>query len=153
MKKLSFLLASLPLAVFMFVSAVARGGDATDEEVYPSFNSRDVVQGALLTWRNHVKSGKTSLAGEVELAPTVWADSIAKLKPLYVYTHGVNIVIVRSRQGEDEEGFYVALSIASSGGPNAKEFALMPIARHAGGNVSTFTRRGHFHRDQTDRLQ
>jgi len=54
------------------------------------------------------------LRGDIELGTNLWAEAIARLKPEYVYTHGVNIVIVRSSHGGTEEGFYVALSIASS---------------------------------------
>jgi hypothetical protein len=145
------------VVIVVLVCAIARAGDPKEEEVFPSFNSAVVAQAAAHTWRNYVewwnKTRGVPLRGDVELATNLWADGIARLKPRYVYTHGVNIVIVRSRPGEDEEGFYVALSIAYSPGPNDEQFTRMLIAQHAGGTVFTFRRRGHFERTQTERLK
>jgi hypothetical protein len=131
------------------MSAIA---DAREQEGSPSFNSAVVVRGAVVTWQNYLgwwhETRGTPLCGDIELDTSLWAEGIARLKPEYVYTHGVNIVIVRSRLGEDEEGFYVALSIASSPGPDDEQFTRMLIAQGAGGTVSTFRRRGHFERTQ-----
>lgn len=141
----------------MFTSAIVHAGDPQQEAAFPSFNSGVVVQDANLTWRNYVewwnKTQGTPLSGDSEIATNLWADAIVRLHPVYVYTHGINIVIVRSRQGEDEEGFYVALSIASSPGANDGQFSRMLIAQHAGGSVFTFKRRGHLERTQTQRLK
>jgi hypothetical protein len=82
-----------------------------------------------------------------EIPAALWAPAIRNLKPEYVYAHGVNIAIVRSCREGKEEGIYVALSMASSPGPNADQFTLMLIAHATGGTVSTFTRNGHFDRD------
>jgi len=157
MKKLRILLAIVPLVIVVLVSANTHAGDLQKEEVFPNFNSRAVVDGAVRTWINYVewwnKTQGTPLSGDLELGTNLWAEGITRLKPKYVYTHGVNIVIVRSRHGEDEEGFYVALAIASSPGPNDNQFTRMLIAPHAGGNVFTFRRRGHFERTQTERLK
>jgi hypothetical protein len=135
--------------VVAFVSAVTHAGD-TDKKVFPRFDSYVVTHGASLTWRNYVgwwnATHGTPLGGDRELPANLWADGLAKLKPKYVYTHGVNVVIVRSVKDRHEEGFYVSLSISSGPGPNDKQFTRMLIAPHAAGTVYTFRRRGHFQR-------
>lgn len=155
MKQLLTLLTIVPLVLGVLISPNSHAGEVPGEEVFPAFNSRAVVQGAQRTWMNYVewwnKTRGTPLRGDLELGTNLWAEGIASLKPQYVYTHGVNIVIVRSRHGEDEEGFYVALSIASSPGPNDQGFTRMLIAQHSAGSVFTFQRRGHFERTQTDK--
>jgi hypothetical protein len=126
-----------------------------EEEVFPRFDSHVVAQGAFLTWRNYVawwnNTEGTPLGDDRELATQLWAEGVAGLKPKYVYTHGVNIVIVRSCDDGAEEGFYVALSIASSPGPNDERFTRMLIAHHAGGTVHTFRREGHFERSKVEK--
>ena len=125
---------------------------ACASEAFPSFVSGEVVHGANLTWRNYVawwnETQGTPLGGPVKIDASLWDDAIARLEPEYVYTHGVNIVIVRSCRDGNEEGFYVALSIASSPGPNDEQFTRMAIAPHAGGTVYTFRRQGHFEQTQ-----
>ena len=105
----------------------------------PKFDSQVVTHGASLTWRNYVKwwnkTQGTPLGGDRELAPDLWGEGVADLKPEYVYTHGVNLVIVRSLQDGDEEGFYVALGISSGPGPNDKQFMRILIAQHAEATV------------------
>jgi len=141
------------VGIIVLVFAMTLAGEPKAEEVFPSFNSHDVVHGANLTWRDYVdwwnKTEKTPFRGDVELAPNLWADAIARLKPAYVYTHGVNIVIVRSCLDGNEEGFYVALGISSGPGPNDEQFTRMVIAPQAGGTVFTFRRRGHFEGPKT----
>jgi hypothetical protein len=155
-------ISKISVLAILLVSATTHAGDPKEEEVlekvFPSFNSGVVVQGAAITWHNYVqwwnKTQGTPLRGDIELGTNLWADGIARLKPEYVYTHGVNIVIVRSsRHGEDEEGFYVVLTIASSPGPNDEQFTRMLIAPHALGNVFTFRRRGHFERTPAEKQQ
>ena len=50
-----------------------------------------------------------------------WAQRIRALDPLYVYRHGMNIVVVLKREGEAEEGVYLHNPISSSA-PFSKEF-------------------------------
>ncbi len=123
---------SLPLSLLL-LSAVTCLGDPRQEEVFPSFDSGVVVHSANLTWRNYVgwwnKTQGTPLKGDIELGSNLWAEGVARLNPKYVYTHGVNIVIVCSRHGEDEEGFYVALSIASEPGSKDEQFTRILIAQ------------------------
>ncbi len=69
---------------------------------------------------------------------------LVQLKPQYVYTHGVNVVIVRSRDENGEEGIYVALGIASGPGPNDEQFLRTLIAHAPEGDVYTFRRKGRF---------
>lgn len=122
--------------------------------MFPSFDSGAVARGASRTWLNYLKwwneTWGTRLRGDIKLATNLWVDAVARLKPEYVYTHGVNIVIARTRVGGDEEGFYVALTLASGPGPNEEQFTRILIAHHAAGTVFAFRRRGHFNRTQTE---
>ncbi len=147
---------SVAMGFAALLFAMVNASNAQQDEVFPSFNSKDIVWGANLTWRNYVewwnKTQGTPLRGDTELGTNLWDAAIARLKPAYVYTHGVNIVIVRSREGEDETGFYVALGISSGPGPSDDQFTRMVIAPQAGGTVFTFRRRGHFEGPRTASL-
>ncbi len=141
---------AIPLGIIMIAAAATPSGDARVTEVFPNFDAREVVDGANRTWINYVdwwnKTRRAPLGGDVELAPQLWAPAITRLAPAYVYTHGVNIVIVRSNPDGNEEGFYVSLAIASSPGANIEQFTRMVICWQPGGTVFTFQRRGHFER-------
>jgi hypothetical protein len=120
-----------------------------EEGAFPRFDSHVVCDGAWDTWKNYVQSfnaeGKpVDFTGEI--SPELWAGPIRELKPKYVYAYGVNIVVVRSRREDVEEGIYVALGIASGPGPNDEQFTRMLIAHEPGGVVHTFRRKRRFER-------
>ncbi|MEN6627935.1 MAG: hypothetical protein ABFD69_17050 [Candidatus Sumerlaeia bacterium] len=48
-----------------------------------------------------------------EIPPAYWADAIKELKPIRVYTHRVNIVVVQRVNEEVEEGKYIYIPISS----------------------------------------
>ena len=81
-----------------------------------------------------------------EIPRHLWANSLIRLNPKYVYAHGVNVVIVRSTDEIGEDGIYVALSIASSRGPDDEQFTRTFIASAPGGGVHTFRRKGRLER-------
>ncbi|MBN1358986.1 MAG: hypothetical protein JW993_00260 [Sedimentisphaerales bacterium] len=144
----------MTFGLVVLVCATAYADDTQREEVFPNFVSGDVVRGATRTWVNYVKWWNETrgmcLDSVTELDPSLWADAIAKLKPAYVYTHGTDIVIVRSCHDGNEEGFFVGQAIASVPGPYQPQFTCILIAHHAGGSVSAFRRRGHLERMQTE---
>ncbi|MFA5863704.1 MAG: M56 family metallopeptidase [Phycisphaerae bacterium] len=72
----------------------------------------DLVQGAELTYMRHMRKGKNS--GDNGIAPELWTEPVRELKPLYVYTHMANLVVVLKKTDQVEEGLYIALPISSS---------------------------------------
>lgn len=119
-----------------------------EESAFRGFDSGSVGKGAGDTWRKYVQwwnsTRGTPLPSSAEVPRLAWSTPIVQLKPQYIYTHGANVVIVRSRDGDGEEGIYVALGIASGPGPDDAQFTRTLIAHAAEGDVSTFRRRGRF---------
>lgn len=123
----------------------------SEEEVaYYKFDSRAIAAGALNTWRDYVDwwdlTQGTPLIATAEIPRVVWSAPLAKLNPKYIYANGVNLVIVRERDDDGEEGIYVALGISSGPGPDDSQFTRILIAHASGGDVYTFRRKGHFQR-------
>lgn len=128
--------------------AAAQHERTAEESAFRGFDSGSVAKGAGDTWRKYVQwwnstKGK-SLQPSAEIPRLAWATPLFRLKPQYIYTHGTNVVIVRSRDGNAEEGIYVALGIASGPGPNDEQFTRTLIAHAPEGDVYTFRRRGRF---------
>jgi len=48
-----------------------------------------------------------------EIPPACWTDGLRQLKPLKVYTHRVNVVVVQRITQRTEEGKYVYIPISS----------------------------------------
>ncbi len=121
---------------------------AAEESAFRGFDSGSVGKGAGDTWRKYVQwwnsTKGTPLPPSAEIPRLAWATSIVHLKPQYIYTHGANVLIVRSRDESGEEGIYVALGIASGPGPDDAQFIRTLIAHAAEGDVYTFRRRGRF---------
>ncbi|OJW03196.1 MAG: hypothetical protein BGO49_00015 [Planctomycetales bacterium 71-10] len=120
----------------------------SEESAFRGFDSGSVAKGAGDTWRKYVQWWNSTrgmpLPPSAEIPRLAWATLIVQLMPQYIYTHGANVVIVRSRDGDGEEGIYVALGIASGPGPDDAQFTRTLIAHAAEGDVSTFRRRGRF---------
>lgn len=118
------------------------------ESAFRGFDSGSVGKGASDTWRNYVRwwnsTSGTPLEPSAEIPRIAWAESLVRLDPKYIYTHGANVVIVRSHHENGEEGFYVALGIASGHGPNDEQFLRTLIAHGPEGDVYTFRRGGRF---------
>jgi len=119
-----------------------------EESAFRGFDSGSVGKGAGDTWRRYVQwwnsTKGTPLGPSAEIPRLAWATSLVRLKPKYIYAHGANVVIVRSRDANGEEGIYVALGIASGPGPDDEQFTRTLIAHAPEGDVSTFRRRGRF---------
>lgn len=119
-----------------------------DESAFRDFDSNAVSEGASSTWRKYVQwwnsTKGTPLESSAEIPRLVWATSLVRLDPKSIYSHGSNIVIVRSQDESGEEGIYVALGIASAHGPNDDQFIRTLIAHAPDGDVYTFRRKGSF---------
>lgn len=121
-----------------------------DESAFRGFDSDSVSEGASATWQKYVQwwnaTNGTPLEPSAEIPRLAWATPVARLNPKVVYTHGSNVVIVRSIDESGEEGIYVVLGIASGPGPNDGQFIRTLIAHAPRGDVYTFRRKGSFGR-------
>ena len=127
------------------------GSDKADKTApaspFPRFDSDTIGRGANTTWINYVKSFDGSPVSSVEEIPeNLWADEIHDLKPLYVYAHGVNIVVVTRLIDGREEGIYVSLAISSFRGPDYQEFDSIHICYGPGCQIAAFRRDGALNR-------
>jgi hypothetical protein len=85
----------------------------SEEPVVPA---PELIQAAQSTHSNFVKAlneGKVK-SGETEIAPEYWADAVKDHKPVRVYTHRANIVLVlRVDKDGTEEGLYIHIPVSS----------------------------------------
>ena len=47
------------------------------------------------------------------ISPKYWSASLKNLKPLRIYTHRVNVVVVREENEEIEKGRYIYITVSS----------------------------------------
>jgi len=69
-----------------------------------------------------------------------WAKRIRALDPIYVYCHGMNIVVVLKREGETEEGAYLLNGLSSFGIPSM-DFAGFSLGKADETGLHRFVRR------------
>jgi len=90
------------------------GGESQEEAESISPARGDLSQAAYSTYiarRNATRGGTADPTNEIY--PTYWADGIKALKPIKVYTHRVNLVVVQRVSGGVEEGKYIYIPISS----------------------------------------
>jgi len=75
----------------------------------------DTLAGAAyLTYVAHARAANAGETGRSEtIPPLYWAERIKQLKPVRVYTHRVNIVVVQSVSNNVESGKYIYIPISS----------------------------------------
>lgn len=74
----------------------------------------NLIDAAFLTYRQYIQDLNSGDCKTKELIPKkYWADGIKIVKPIMVYTHHVNIVIVNRKNNDFEEGLYIYLPISS----------------------------------------
>ena len=67
------------------------------------------------TYADHVRAiheGKEN-SSSLEIPERYWAQAISDLKPIKVYTHRVNIVVVQKIRNNAEEGKYIYIPVSS----------------------------------------
>lgn len=75
--------------------------------------SLDALRSAALRTSNRVRAKGPSLLGSGEIPPELWDDYIRKLKPIRVYHHVCDLVIVLNESTDLEAGLYVAFDVSS----------------------------------------
>ncbi len=72
---------------------------------------------ATAAWKTHIQYIKAVNSGAQEPSEEIpekyWTDEIQRLKPIKVYTHRVNIVVVQKASANREEGTYIYIPISS----------------------------------------
>ena len=93
---------------------IAAVGCATRQEAHQPTGFPEVVRAAWDTYARHVKAVQagTEVPSE-EIPERYWSDGIKALRPVKVYTHRVNIVVVQRVTKELEEGKYIYIPISS----------------------------------------
>lgn len=79
-----------------------------------SLSRSDLVEAAYQTYANRVRAVNM---GENPFPPEIpeqyWAEGIRELKPIKVYKHRVNIVVVQKVRDNVEEGKYICIPVSS----------------------------------------
>ncbi|MBW8042245.1 MAG: hypothetical protein FVQ85_19905 [Planctomycetes bacterium] len=78
-------------------------------------NTTTLMNAAQQTYANRVRAinaGKENSSSN-EIHERYWAPAIRELKPIKVYTHRVNIVVVQKVRDNVEEGKYINIIISS----------------------------------------
>jgi len=78
-------------------------------------SQNDLVEAAHLTYASRVRAMRGSGAEDPthDIPSQNWAEGIKKLKPIKVYTHRVNIVVVQKIRDNVEEGKYIYIPVSS----------------------------------------
>jgi hypothetical protein len=98
----------------------------------PALSSNELVLAAETTYRNYSRgcAERRTDDGGIEIPSRCWAEPIKALKPIRVYTHRVNIVVVQRFQNNVEEGKYIYIPISSylpQSGDDGFEFTPNPL--------------------------
>jgi len=84
--------------------------DSEDARIIPD----NLAIAALQTHMQYIKavnSGEQEPSDEI--SKQYWTDEIKRLKPIKVYRHGTNIVVVQKSTDNIQEGLYIILMISS----------------------------------------
>jgi hypothetical protein len=104
---------ALRFALFISFSSIATVAVAEDRDGKQPPNA-EIVRGALETYISFAKSASFgAVPSPPEIPKKLWSATIQSLKPIRVYTHRVNVVVVQRVTGEDEEGLYVYIPLSS----------------------------------------
>ncbi len=75
------------------------------------FSGLALVRGAQSTITHYTEKEKNT--GETGIPSDYWAEPIRELNPIKVYTHRVNLVVVRKNTETGEKGLYITIPISS----------------------------------------
>jgi len=97
--------------LFLHIFADAQTVQSTTE---PTFSAEQLRDGAEKTYVNFNRAWQAGTETQVDQIPSkYWTDAIKSLKPIRVYLHRVNLVVVQREQDGTEEGKYFQLTISS----------------------------------------
>lgn len=87
------------------------GMETTDSEsLVDQIETTTLTPAADETFRRHTQAGK---GPEDIIQPRFWAEEIRRLRPIRVYVHRTNIVIILREIDDVEEGLYIYIPISS----------------------------------------
>ncbi len=98
----------VPLCTLSGCSTKKPSGEAKAPSLKATLSANSLVDAAWLTYRN-----APGAPDEGGIPPECWANPIKALRPIKVYTHRVNIVVVQRIHEGIEEGKYIYLPISS----------------------------------------
>ncbi len=81
------------------------------EQLVKNIGPEALVKAAWKTHANYIKANVDHTAGLIP--PECWEEPIRCLKPVRVYLHRVNVVVVTNETKEQEEGLYICIPISS----------------------------------------
>jgi hypothetical protein len=108
---------TMPAAVLLLSMLAAGQADKSRPE--PTLSPDNLRNAAHQTYANYnraFQAGEEKVQeglAEVEIPSKYWDDPIKALKPLRVYIHRINIVVVQRIQNGIEEGKYILIPVSS----------------------------------------
>jgi len=109
----------ITMAVMMLSLSMLAAGQTNRPLSEPALSPDDLSNAAHQTYANYnraFQAGEEKAqegSAEIEIPSKYWADPIKALKPLKVYIHLVNIVVVQRIQNGIEEGKYIYIPVSS----------------------------------------
>ena len=102
--------------------------------------SEDQCRVLVNTANEMVMKPGTPFRGSYGVPSDRWPEAIRRLKPVAVYYHLVNVVIVMERNEREERGYYVQTLISSYGpSPNEPNWTWVPVGN--GSSLFAYTRK------------
>jgi hypothetical protein len=97
--------------ILMAIGADRLNGDDLPSSSMPADRVKGDAQATHAAYTRAILAGKEKPGAEIP--PAYWSEGIKQLKPLKVYTHRVNIVVVQHVTESTEEGKYIYIPISS----------------------------------------
>jgi len=128
----------LPLACVTGCLFLVAGCGRKREAPEDSLTAPGLTTGALVTHARYVRAVNAAVqVRSDEIAPEYWTEEIRKLRPIRVYRHRGNIVVVQKISPGREEGTYICPAISSYVPRSGEDgFEFMEV----GNSVCDFTR-------------
>jgi hypothetical protein len=103
-----------PLLGALMIALIASCALNAAEDHWKSPSPEEIVKGANETYMSFIKAtnAKGPLAS-AEISKEYWSAEIRAHKPLKVYTHMVNLVVVQKSADRKEEGLYIYIQVSS----------------------------------------
>ena len=102
----------VPILVLIFVLSGCQIKSAVEKTTLSQKNLAEAAHETSYSYVRAVNAGKEN-SSSTEIPERYWAQGIRELKPIKVYTHRVNIVVVQKVRDNVEEGKYIYIPISS----------------------------------------
>jgi hypothetical protein len=102
------------LLVALMIGLIAPSRPNAAEEHGKAPSPEEIVKGATETYNSFIKAGSAKGPPQsFEISKDHWSPELRALKPLKVYVHMVNVVVVQKLADQNEEGLYVYIPVSS----------------------------------------